>query len=175
MKHNLSFSGALADVVMRCKNDLADIEASRDRIKRRLNEAAALYGIDPAAVRRLLVWVKQQQKNANKDEVDVARQEEIDQAYRAIANGEMPAMPKRIDTELDKVMSLVTNDMPPKIDEIMQAICCSRGKAHKLRTLAAARLAAKSSSSSKTREREHLNLNGQRGGHLQVHEAGNAV
>ena len=63
-------------------------------------------------------------------------------------------MPSHADTELDKVMSLITNDKPPKIDDIMKAISCSRGKASKLRRLAATRLAAKSSCSSKSRERE---------------------
>jgi hypothetical protein len=154
MRSTLSFSGALADVVMRCKNDLADIETSRARMKSRLNEAAALYGIDPTAVRRLLVWVRQQQNNADRDQVDLARQEEIDQAYRAVINGGTPTMPRRADAELDKVMLLVKANKPPKIDSIMEAVGCSRGKAHKLRTLAAARLAAKSSSSSKSREHE---------------------
>ena len=63
-------------------------------------------------------------------------------------------MPSRVDTELDKVMSLITNDKPPKIDDIMKAISCSRGKASKLRRLAATRLAAKSSCSSKSGEPE---------------------
>jgi hypothetical protein len=148
--HNLSFSGALIDVIGRCQGDIETIKKIRTAMKARLDDAAAVHGIDPAAVRRLLTWLQQAEKN----EVDCDRNDEIDAAYRVITTGGTPVVPKRMDTELDKVMSLVTNDKPPKIDDIMQTIGCSRGKAHKLRTLAAARLAAKSSSSPKSRERE---------------------
>lgn len=153
MKHNLSFSGALRDLVHRLKNDLADIEDAKIRMKGRLNEAAALYGIDPAGARRLVSWLKQQQK-ANKNDPDQARQEELDHTYRTIVQGGVPAMPRRADGELDEVMALVNSNRPPKINDIMKAVSCSRGKAHKLRTLAIARLAAKSSCLAKTRELE---------------------
>ena len=143
-----SFNTALIDLVKQCRCDRFDIEAIRAKMNQRLHQAAALHGIDPTAVRRLLTYMKQT------DDGTYARQEEIDAAYRAIVNGGLPVVPSRADTELDKVMSLITNDKPPKIGDIMKAISCSRGKAHKLRTLAATRLAAKSSCSSKSREPE---------------------
>ena len=126
------------------------IEDARARMNHHLHQAAALHGIDPTAVRRLVTYMMQKDDGNN----DINYQEEIDAAYRAIVNGGLPVVPSRADTELDKVMSLLTNDKPPKIDDIMKAIPCSRGKAHKLRTLAATRLAAKSSCSSKSRELE---------------------
>ena len=147
-----SFNTALIDLVKQCRCDRFDIEDARARLNQRLHQAAALHGIDPTAVRRLLTHMKQRDDGNN--DINYARQEEIDAAYRAIVNGGLPVVPSRADTELDKVMSLITNDKPPKIDDIMKAISCSRGKAHKLRTLAATRLAAKSSCSSKSREPE---------------------
>lgn len=95
-----------------------------------------------------------QQTDDGKDDINYARQEEIDAAYRAIVSGAMPVVPLRKDEELEKVMQLVTNDRPPKIDDIKRAISCSRGKAHKLRHLAAVRLEAKSSCPSNSCEHE---------------------
>ena len=146
-----SFDAALNDLVRHCRLDLSDIKDVRAKMNQRLDQAADLHGIDPAAVRRLL---KLLQKYDGSDDINYARQEEIDAAYRAIVNGGVPVVPSRKDDELDKVMQLVTNDRPPKIDDIMKAISCSRGKASNLRKLAATRLAAKSSCSSKSRERE---------------------
>jgi hypothetical protein len=142
-----SFGDALIALVRHCRVDLNDIQELRAQIKRRLDDAAAVHGIDPAAVRRLL---KMQQQS----DINYARQEEIDAAYRAIVIGAMPIRSSRAETELDKVMKLATNNKAPKIDDIMKAVSCSRGKASKLRGLAAARLALKSSSSRKTREHE---------------------
>ena len=147
-----SFNTALIDLVKQCRLDLFDIKHARARMNQRLHQAAAVHGIDPTAVRRLLTYMKQRDDGNNN--INYARQEEIDAAYGAIVNGELPVVPSRADTELDKFMSLLTNDKPPKIDDIIKAISCSRGKAHELRTLAAIRLAAKSSCSSKSRERE---------------------
>jgi hypothetical protein len=147
-----SFDAALNDLVRQCRLDQLDIEDARARMNHRLHQAAAVHSIDPSAVRHLLTYMKQRDDGNN--DINTARREEIDAAYRAIVNGGLPVVPSRVDTELDKVMSLITNDKPPKIDDIMKAISCSRGKAHKLRTLAATRLAAKSSCSSKSRERE---------------------
>lgn len=158
MKCNLSFAGALADLVMRCKNDLSDIEDARTRMKGRLNQAAAVYGIDPGAVRRLLKWLEEQRRAGADAARTAARRMELDDAYRALlSGGDKPTVSKRADTELDKVMALATDNKPPKIDDIMGAVGCSRGKAHKLRTLAAVRLAAKSSSSSVSGEHEQSN------------------
>jgi hypothetical protein len=161
MKPTLSFSGVLVDLVQHFQGDLDHIKEVRLGMKKRLDEAAATHGIDPAAVRRLLAWM--QQTKGNNSDINHARNEEIDQAYRTIMNGGTPAVPTRSDTELDKVMALVIKDRPPKIDDIMKVISCSRGKAHKLRTLAAARLASKSSCSSKSRE---LELSGHADTHL---------
>jgi hypothetical protein len=144
-----SFESALKELVMVLQGDIEEIKERRKAMKARLDEAAAVHGIDPAAVRRLL-----KQRKGDINDINCARKEEIDETYRTIVDGGAPTIPQRSDTELDKVMSLVTGNKPPKIDDIMKAISCSRGKAHKLRTLAAARLASKSSCSSKSRELE---------------------
>jgi hypothetical protein len=141
-----SFGDALIALVMHCHFDLDGIQELRAQMKRRLDNAAAVHGIDPTAVRRL---VKMQQTGIN-----YAPQEEIGAAYRAIVVGALPIRAPRAETEFDKVMQLVSNNKAPKIDDIMTAISCSRGKAHKLRRLAAARLAEKSSRSSELHEHE---------------------
>jgi len=163
----LNFSNALVDLVQRLQGDLDYIKELRLGIKKRLDEAAATHGIDPTAVRRLLTWMQQRKDDIN--DINHARNEEIDEVYRTIMNGGVPALPRRVDTELDKVISLVKGDKPPKIDDIMKAISCSRGKAHKLRTLAAARLESKRSCSSKSRELElsaHADTHLSHEGHL---------
>jgi hypothetical protein len=145
----LSLSSALKDVVAACQNDLKVIKERRAAIKARLDNAAALDGIDPAAVRRFL-------RKAEKNEINGDRNDEIDTIYKVIVNGGVPALPSRSDSELDSVLALTNTNKPPKIDAIMQAIGCSRGKAHKLRRFAAARLEAKSSSSRGIDEHELL-------------------
>jgi hypothetical protein len=144
----LSFAGALIDVVVGCQNDLKVIKERQASIKARLS-AAAIHGIDPAAVRRLLMTAK-------KNEIDLDRNNEIDAIYKAIVAGSAPVLPSRSDSELDRVLALTNTDKPPKIAAIKQAIGCSQGKAQKLRTLAAARLQAKSSSSGEIDEHELL-------------------
>jgi hypothetical protein len=148
----LSFSSILMDVIGGCQNDLEVIKERRAAMKARLDNAAAVHGIDPAAVRRLLAWLRKAEKN----EITRDRNDEIDSTYKVIAKGGAPALPSRSDSELDRVLALTNTDKPPKIDAIKQAIGCSQGKAHKLRTLAAARLAAKSSSSRGIDEHELL-------------------
>jgi hypothetical protein len=156
MTSNMTFASALVDLVQRCAGDIDAIKEARTRMKKRLDAAAADYGIDPGAVRRLVAWLEKQSNSGN---INHARAAELDDVYRSIMNGGTPAVLKRTDTELDKVMALITGKKLPKIDDIMEAIGCSRGKAHKLRILAAARLAAeKSSCSSKSREHELLNV-----------------
>jgi hypothetical protein len=146
-----SFDTALIELVKQCRRDLWEIKYHRDRMNGRLEQAAVVHGIDPAAVRRLLKVLVQSDGN---DDINHARQQEIDAAYKAIVSGAVPVVSRRMDTELDKVMELVTDGKPPKISAIRKAIACSAGKASKLRGLAAARLAAKSSSSPKERENE---------------------
>ena len=147
-----SLEDALKDLVRECCHYWGDIEDLRGRINHCLHQAAAIHTIDLAAVRRLVkVMIR-----SEGDAIDQARQEDIDAAYKAIVSGGVPVLPSRVDTEMDKVMALVVNDKPPKIDDIKKAIPCSQGKASKLRGYAAARLAAKSSSSRKKRENEHL-------------------
>ena len=147
-----SFVAALNDLVRKCRLDQLDIEDARARLNQRLHQATAVHGIDPSAVRHLLTYMKQ--KDDGNNDINTARQEEMDAGYRAIVNGGLPVVPSRVDTELDKVMPLVSNGKPPMIKDIMKAISCSRGKASKLRRLAATRLAAKSSCSSKSGEPE---------------------
>jgi hypothetical protein len=153
LNESASVEDALKDLVRECRRYRFEIEDLRGRIKHCLDQAAAVHGIDPAAVRSLLRWM--QQTDDGKDDINYARQEEIDAAYRAIVSGAAPVVASRVDTELDKVMPLVTNGKPPMIKDIMKAIPCSAGKAHKLRSLAAARLAVKSSSSREKRENEN--------------------
>jgi hypothetical protein len=103
------FATALGELVRACCVDLDEIQESRDKLNGRLHEAAAVHGIDPAAVRRLLKL----QKNDGNADINYARQEEIDAAYRAIVSGAAPVVASRVDTELDKVMPLVSNGKPP--------------------------------------------------------------
>jgi hypothetical protein len=145
-----SFSDALKDLVRECRRYRDDIEDLRSKTKHCLEQAAAAHSIDPAAVRRLLKVTMQSEGG-----IDQARQEEIDAAYQAIVRGVAPVVPSRVDTEVDKVMALVVNEKPPKIDAIMKTIPCSLGKASKLRRLAAVRLGAKSSFSRNNRENEN--------------------
>jgi hypothetical protein len=144
-----SFSSVLMDVIAGCKDDLEVIKECRASIKARLNNAAALDGIDPAAVRRFL-------RKTEKNEIDRDRNDEIDTIYKVIVEGGVPVLPSRSDSELDRVLALTNTDKPPKIAAIRQAIGCSQGKAHRLRSLAAARLMAKSSSSREIDEHELL-------------------
>jgi hypothetical protein len=148
----LSFSSALKDVIAGCQNDLEVIKERRAAMKARLDNAAALHGINPAAARRVVAWRRQAEKN----EINRDRNDEIDTTYKVIANGGVPVLPSRADIELDRVLALTNTDKPPTIAAIRQAIGCSQGKAHTLRTLAAARLAAKSSSSRGIDEHELL-------------------
>jgi hypothetical protein len=77
-----SFSSALKDVIAACQNDLEVIKERRAAMKARLDNAAALDGIDPAAVRRLLAWLRKAEKN----EITGDRNDEIDTTYKVIAN-----------------------------------------------------------------------------------------
>jgi hypothetical protein len=144
----LPLFSALKDVIAACQNDLEVIKERQAAIKAQLDNAAAL-GIDPAAVRRFL-------RKADRNDIDRDRNDEIDTIYRVIANDGVPVLPSRSDSELDSVLALTNTDKPPKIAAIRQAIGCSQGKAQKLRTLAAARLAAKSLSSREMDEDELL-------------------
>ena len=148
----LSFSSALKDVIAGCQNDLEVIKERRAAMKARLDNAAALHGINPAAARRVVAWRRQAEKN----EINRDRNDEIDTIYKVIANGGVLVLPSRSDRELDGVLALTNTNKPPKIDAIMQAIGCSRGKASKLRNFAAVRLEAKSSSSRGIAEHELL-------------------
>jgi hypothetical protein len=148
----LSLSSALKDVIAACQNDLEMIGERRAAMKARLDNAAALDGIDPAAVRRFLAW----RQKADKNEIDRDRNDEIDIIYRIIANDGVPVLPSRSDIQLDRVLALTNTNKPPTIAAIKQAVGCSQGKASKLRRFAAARLEAKSSSSRRIDEHELL-------------------
>jgi len=146
-----SLSSALKDVIAACEHDLEVIKERRAAMKAQLDNAAAL-GIDPAAVRRFLAW----RQKADKNEINRDRNDEIDAIYRIIANGGVPVLPSRCDSELDRVLALTHTNKPPTIAAIKQAIRCSQGKASKLHKFAAARLEAKSSSSRGIDEHELL-------------------
>jgi hypothetical protein len=147
-----SLSSVLKDVIAACEDDLEVIKERRAAMKARLDNAAALDGIDPAAVRRHLAW----RRKAAKNEIDRDRNDEIDTIYRIIASGGVPVLPSRSDSELDRVLALTNTNKPPTIAAIRQAIGCSQGKASKLHKSAAARLEAKSSSSRGIDEHELL-------------------
>src|ERR1700738_3809197 len=98
----LSFSSALMDVIAGCQNDLKVITERRAAMKARLDNAAAVFGIAPAAARRVLAWLRQAEKN----EINRDRNDEIDTTYKVIANGGVPVLPSRADIQLDRVLAL---------------------------------------------------------------------
>ncbi len=147
---NSNFKETLLALVEACEADEAAIQKIKSATKDRQADALVKHGIDPATVRSLILW----RKAHAKDPTAIERAEELNQVYRIILAGGTPTIPSRADAELEKVLRLTNSAKPPKIETIMHAIGCSRGKASKLRNLAAARLAAKSSSSSEPRERE---------------------
>ncbi len=148
--NSTNFKETLFALVEACEADETAIQKIKSATKDRLADALVKHGIDPGAVRHLISW----RKAHAKDPLAIERVEELHQHYRAILTGDTPTVPSRADSELEKVLRLTNSAKPPKVDLIMRTIGCSRGKAHKLRTLAAARLAAKISSSSESDERE---------------------
>lgn len=145
------------------KGLIEELEASDDRIasERELQKAALdaskeAHGTEAASVRRLVSL----RRKIAKDPAEARRIEEIDDQYRfLVEGGDRPAHAPEVMDELSRVLALTNTSKPPKIEAIKKALGCSQGKAHKLRSLAAARLASgarESSSSSTPREHEHL-------------------
>jgi hypothetical protein len=121
-------------------------------IKAALDEGRDNDGFEPAVVRKLIAY----RERADKDPAETARVEELTDQYKFLADGGVIFdMPAKLDSEIDRVMALCAGSKPPKIEAIKKALGCSQGKAHKLRSTAIARLAAKSSRSSDSREHEH--------------------
>lgn len=129
------------------------IEAQREFQKAAIDASAENHGTDPAAIRQM----KARRKKMAKDPAQVSRSDELYDHYKFMMEGGIspPVVPSPSD-ELSRVMALTNTAKPPKIEAIRKALGCSQGKAHKLRSQAAARLATKSSSSSVLREHEHL-------------------
>lgn len=154
----LTLRDHIRNVVKACEADETAAQASRDAIRDRLQEAQNDHGIDAAAMKRLLGW----RKAKVKDPAKRLMSDELDEQYRFLCEGGMGIdIPEAADTEIERVMALTNTAKPPKIAVIRKEIGCSQGKAHKLRSLAAARLAMraqleKSSSSFVHREHEHL-------------------
>lgn len=143
----------LEQIVKVCEEARAAIDAQLEIIKGALDAGLEQHSLDPGAVRRLLAWRRKNEKDPAKRAFD----DELDDQYRfLIEGGTAYDMPAKADTEIERVMALCSGDKPPKIEAIKRALECSQGKAHKLRSLAVARLTAKSSSSRDEREHEQL-------------------
>jgi len=132
----------------------ARIAAERELQKAALDASRENHGTEPSCIAKLRAFRRRKAKNP----AEASRLEDIEDLYRfLIEGGEPPKHAPEVMDELSRVMALTNTSKPPKIEAIRKALNCSQGKAHKLRSLAAARLAAKSSSSSTKREHEHLN------------------
>ncbi|TAJ89711.1 hypothetical protein [Reyranella sp.] len=132
----------------------AQIEEQRLIQKGALDAGKENDGIEPAVVRKILA----RRKKLAKDPAETTRLEDLMVDYQFLLGEgrEGDARPwTQADDEVSRVMALTNTDKPPKIEAIKKALGCSQGKAHKLRTLAATRLAKKSSSSCDDGEHEH--------------------
>lgn len=133
----------------------ARIVAERELQKAALDASKDAHGTEPSCIRRLVAFRRRKAKNA----AETTRLEDIEDQYRFMVEGGVPpAYAPEVVDELSRVLALTNTSKPPKIEAIKKALGCSQGKAHKLRSLAAVRLASgvKSSSSSAPRELEHL-------------------
>ena len=110
-------------------------------------------GIEPSVVRKMVA----RRKRLAKDPVETQRLEDLAVDYQFFLEGGVEPVRSAAPAsdELSRVLALTNTTKPPKIEAIKKALGCSQGKAHKLRTMAAVRL-AKSSSSSTQYEHEHF-------------------
>ena len=136
--------------------EAADTEIENQKLiqKGALDAGKENDGIEPAVVRKILA----RKKRLSKDPAETTRLEDLMTDYLfMLGEGREDTRPwTQADDEVSRVMALTNTGKPPKIEAIKKALGCSQGKAHKLRSIAAVRLAKKSSSSFDEREHEHL-------------------
>ena len=147
----LALAQKLKNIVDICEAADTEIESQKLIQKGALDAGKENDGIEPAVVRKILA----RRKRLAKDPAETTRQEELGDLYQFMLEGGVPVELPKADDELSRVMALTNTSKPPKIEAIKKALGCSQGKAHKLRTLVAARLAVKSSSSSNENEHEY--------------------
>lgn len=153
MNTNLTLAKKLKGIVEICEAADATIEEQNLIKKGALEAGKENDGIEPAVVRKILA----RRKKLAKDPAETQRLEDLMTDYQfMLGEGREDTRPwTQTDDEVSRVMALTNTSKPPKIDAIKKALGCSQGKAHKLRTLAATRLAKKSSSSRDDDEHEH--------------------
>lgn len=151
---SLSLAQKLKSIVDICEAAESEIEEQKLIQKGALDAGKENDGIEPAVVRKILA----RRKRLAKDPAETTRLEDLMTDYQfMLGEGREDARPwTQADDEVSRVMALTNTSKPPKIEAIKKALGCSQGKAHKLRSIAAVRLAKKSSSSFDEREHEHL-------------------
>lgn len=150
----LALAQKLKNIVDICEAADTEIENQKLIQKGALDAGKENDGIEPAVVRKILA----RRKKLAKDPAETTRLEDLMTDYQfMLGEGREDARPwAQADDEVSRVMSLTNTSKPPKIEAIKKALGCSQGKAHKLRSIAAVRLAKKSSSSTDENEHEHL-------------------
>lgn len=149
----LALAQKLKNIVDIC--EAADVEIENQKLiqKGALDAGKEHDGIEPAVVRKILA----RRKRLAKDPAETTRLEDLMTDYQfMLGEGRESTRPwTQADDEVSRVMALTNTSKPPKIEAIKKALGCSQGKAHKLRSIVAVRLAKKSSSSSDENEHEH--------------------
>lgn len=150
----LSLAQKLKNIVDICEAADAAIDEQNLIKKGALDAGKENDGIEPGVVRKILA----RRKRIAKDPAETTRLEDLMTDYQfMLGEGREDTRPwTQTDDEISRVMALTNTTKPPKIEAIKKALGCSQGKAHKLRSIVAVRLAKKSSSSSTPREHEHL-------------------
>lgn len=150
----LSLAHKLKNIVDICEAADAAIDEQNLIKKGALDAGKENDGIEPGVVRKILA----RRKRIAKDPAETTRLEDLMTDYQfMLGEGREDTRPwTQTDDEISRVMALTNTSKPPKIEAIKKALGCSQGKAHKLRSIVAVRLAKKSSSSSAPREHEHL-------------------
>lgn len=150
----LALAVKLKNLVDICEAADTEIENQKLIQKGALDAGKEDDGIEPAVVRKIVA----RRKKLAKDPVETTRLEDLMDEYKwMLGEGRETARPwTQADDEVSRVMALTNTSKPPKIEAIKKALGCSQGKAHKLRSIVAVRLAKKSSGSSDENEHEHL-------------------
>lgn len=150
----LALAQKLKNIVDICEAADTEIENQKLIQKGALDAGKENDGIEPAVVRKILA----RRKKLAKDPAETTRLEDLMTDYQfMLGEGREDTRPwTQADDEVSRVIALTNTSKPPKIEAIKKALGCSQGKAHKLRSIAAVRLAKKSSSSFDEREHEHL-------------------
>ena len=133
-------SEKLKQIVKMCEDAQDEIDGQRLIQKGALTAAQESHGFDPAAVRRLMAWRRMKAKDPAKR----ASMDELDDQYRFLCEGGVGEMPEQADDDIDRVIALSSEGLA-SIAAIKAALSVSQGKASKLRSLAAGRLAFKAS------------------------------